>query len=161
MKQESFIARGMNAIVAGYVYFVAFILVLYMVSSLAAGFISLGTGLLDLASSSSGLFTTPELSTLEVNLLHTIAFTFVLVKAYMILITYAQTLRINIKFLVEISIIGPAVELVFNSAHYDLYVNMLLAAFGLLNLFAYLFFYNTLRKVNDDYHKDNKRLKSS
>lgn len=153
-KSESFVAYSMNFVVSGYVYFVAFVLVLYMVSSLVAGMLSLGTSLFELASTPTGLFSNSELTGLEVNLLHTIAFTIVLVKAYRILISYAESGRVNLKFLIEISIIGPTVELLFNSGHYDLPVNILFASFAFANLVAYLFFYSTIKKVSDDYVKE-------
>lgn len=153
MKQESVVASIMNFVVSGYVYFVALMLVLYMVSSLIAGIFGLATGLLDLASTPMGILTSPDRTQLELGLLHTIAFTIVLVKAYKILISYAQTKTVNIKFLVEISIIGPTIELIFNSRNYLFEVNMLFAAFAFLNLVAYLYFYKTLNKVNDDYEK--------
>ena len=154
MKRESLAAYSMGLIVSGYVYFVAFILVLYMMSSLIAGVLALGVGLLELASSPSGVFSTPALSALEIDLLHTIAFTIVLVKAYRILISYAETRRVNLKFLVEISIIGPTVELIFNTGSYNLPVNILFATFAFCNLVAYLYFYKTLKKVSDDYEKE-------
>lgn len=144
----------MNFVVSGYVYFVAFILVLFMVSSLIAGVFNLATGLLDLATSAKGIITSPERTALELNLLHTIAFTIVLVKAYKILISFAQTRHINIKFLVEIAIIAPTIELIFNSRNYEIEINMLFAAFAILNLAAYLFFYKTLKRSSDDYIKE-------
>ncbi len=161
MKKESLVASIMNFIVSGYVYFVAFMLVLFMVSSLVAGVFSLATGLLDLASSAKGILTSPERTVLELSLLHTIAFTIVLVKAYKILIAYARTRHINIKFLVEIAIIGPTIELVFNSGSYIFEVNLLFAGFGFANLIAYLYFYKTLQKVSDDYEKEALELTKS
>lgn len=154
MHKESLMAVIMNFVVSGYVYFVVLVLVLYMVSSLVAGIFNLATGLLDLATSAKGIITSPERTALELNLLHTIAFTIVLVKAYKILISYAETRHINIKFLVEIAIIAPTIELVFNSRNYDFETMMLLAAFAILNLTAYLFFYKTLKKSSDDYLKE-------
>ncbi len=153
MRKESLIAYVMNFIVSGYVYFVAFMLVLYMVSSLVAGVFNLATGLLDLASSAKGIISAPERTLLELNLLHTMAFTIVLVKAYKILVSYAETRNINIKFLVEISIIAPAIELIFNSRNYEFEINVLFATFAFLNLVAYLFFYKTLKTVSSDYDK--------
>ncbi len=156
MKRESIISEVMNYMVSGYVYFVAFTLVLYMVTSLAAGVFGLVTGLLDLSLTSlAEILAAPERSALEHELLHTIAFTIVLVKAYKILIAYAETRHINIKFLVEISIIAPTIELIFNAKGYPLSVNALFASFAFLNLLAYLHFYTTLRTAHNDYIKDN------
>lgn len=154
MHRESLMAIIMNFVVSGYVYFVVLILVLYMVSSLVAGVFNLATGLLDLATSAKGIITSPERTALELNLLHTIAFTIVLVKAYKILISYAETRHINIKFLVEIAIIGPTIELIFNSRNYSLEINILFASFAFVNLIAYLFFYKTLKKASDDHLKE-------
>ncbi len=140
--------------VSGYVYFVAFTLVLYMVSTLVTGVLGVVSGLLDLSLSAKSILVSPERSTLELELLHTIAFTIVLVKAYKILISYAETRHINIKFLVEIAIIAPTIELVFNARGYPVEVMTLFAAFAFCNLIAYLFFYSTLKTVNTDYIHD-------
>ncbi len=154
MHRESLLASGMNYMVSSYVYFVAFTLVLYMVSTLLTGVFGVVTGLLDLSLSAKSILTSPERSSLELELLHTIAFTIVLVKAYKILISYAETRHINIKFLVEIAIIAPTIELIFNARSYSIEVNMLFAAFAFLNLVAYLYFYTTLKNVNHDYIKE-------
>ncbi|MCF7815515.1 MAG: hypothetical protein K9M10_02000 [Candidatus Pacebacteria bacterium] len=155
MKKESLVAEVMNYVVSGYVYFVALTLVLYMVSSLVAGVLALVTGIFDISSSAKVILSAPERSVLELGLLHTIAFTIVLVKAYKILVSYAETRHINIKFLVEIAIIAPTIEIIFNSRNYTLEVNALFATFAFANLVAYLFFHKTFKVINADYCKDN------
>ena len=86
MKDNSHpVADVMNYFVSGYVYFVAFTLVLYMVSSFITGVLGLVTGLLDISSSAKVLLAAPERPLLEQDMLHTIAFTIVHVKAYTIL----------------------------------------------------------------------------
>src|SRR3989344_8304680 len=107
MKRQSLPAEIMNYIVSGYVYFVAFTLVLYMVGSLVTGVLGLVTGLFDFSTSARVILSASERTALELGLLHTIAFTIVLVKAYKILVAYAETRHINIKYLVEIAIIAP------------------------------------------------------
>ncbi len=154
MKRESLTAEIMNYIVSGYVYFVALTLVFYMVSSLVTGVFSVVTGLLDISSSAKAILSAPERGLLELELLHTIAFTIVLVKAYKILIAYAQKRHINIKFLIEIAIIAPTIELIFNTQKYSLEINILFASFAFGNLIAYLFFYNTIKHVSMDYEHD-------
>lgn len=155
-QRDSIIAEIMNYMVSGYVYFVAFTLVLYMVSSLIAGVLELTTGLLNLSFVSlNDILTAPERAVLEHDLIHTIAFTIVLVKAYKILISYAETRHINIKFLVEISIIAPTIEIIFNAKNYPLAVNIMFATYAFLNLVAYLYFYATLRTAHSDYLRDN------
>ena len=153
--RESLLASIMNYVVSGYVYFVAFTLVLYMVSTLVTGLLGVATSLLDLSLSAKSLLTSPARSSLELELLHTIAFTIVLVKAYKILIAYAETRHINLKFLVEIAIIAPTIELLFNPKHYEGSVAILMAAFAFCNLIAYLHFYSTLKIVSRDYIHEN------
>lgn len=155
MHRQSLIAEIMNYMVSGYVYFVALTLVLYMVSSLVTGVLGVLTGLSDLSLTSKELLSAPERTALELGLLHTIAFTIVLVKAYKILIAYAETRHINIKFLVEIAIIAPTIELIFNARNYDLGVNILFASFAFCNLIVYLHFYKTLKTVSTDYLKES------
>lgn len=149
----------MNYIVSGYVYFVAFTLVLYMISSLVTGVLGVATGLMDISSSAKVILSSAERSVLELQLLHTIAFTIVLVKAYKILICYAQTRHVNIKFLVEMAIVAPTIELVFNISKYDLNTNILFAVFAFANLVAYLFFYKTLKTISSDYDKEKAMCK--
>ena len=158
--KASAIAAVMNFAVSGYVYFVAFMLVVFMVSSLVAGVISLVNGLLELSTTSGGLFATDDRLVLELSLLHTIAFTIVLVKAYKILIAFADTRHINLKFLVEIAIIAPTIELIFNTGAYELETRVLFAAFAVINLITYLFFYKTLKQVSDDYIRECHRSPS-
>lgn len=153
--RESILASIMNYMVSGYVYFVAFTLVLYMVSTLVTGVLGVATSLLDLSLSAKSILTSPERSSLELELLHTIAFTIVLVKAYKILIAYAETRHINLKFLVEIAIIAPTIELIFNPKSYEYEAMILMAGFAFANLVAYLFFYQTMRAVSRDYIHEN------
>ena len=154
MHRESIIASVMNYMVSSYVYFVAFTLVLYMVSTLVTGVLGVASGLINLSLSAQSILTSPERSSLELELLHTIAFTIVLVKAYKILVAYAETRHINIKYLVEIAIIAPTIELIFNARGYSFEVNALFASFAFLNLLAYLFFYHTIKAVSVDYIKE-------
>lgn len=154
MKRDSLVAEIMNYIVSGYVYFVAFTLVFYMMTSLVTGFMSVGTGLLDISTSIKTILSAPERNALEVQLLHTIAFTIVLVKAYKILISYAQKRHVSIKYLIEISIIAPTIEIVFNSQKYPIELIALFAVYAFANLIAYLHFYPTIKHVSNDYDHD-------
>lgn len=143
----------MNYLVSGYVYFVAFLLVLYMVSSLVTGILGVGASILDISGTAKGILASPERTDLELELLHTITFTFVLVKAYKILISFAQTLHINIKFMIEIAIIAPTIEIIFNLKQHSMEVNILLAVFAFLNLCIYVIFYKTIKHISDDYEE--------
>ncbi len=163
--KESFLASAMNYMVSGYVYFVAFTLVLYMVTTLVTGLLGVVASIIDMSLPIKSLLISTERTTFELELLHTIAFTIVLVKAYKILIAFAETRHINLKFLVEIAIIAPTIELLFNAKHYSFEVMVLMAAFAFSNLVAYLFFYHTLKAVSHDYivelcHPDEEEKKS-
>lgn len=87
---------------------------------------------------------------IEVGILHFIAFTIVSVKAYSILISYAKTHHLNLKFLVEIAIIASAIELLFNSHAYSLPILIVFAAFGLINLVLYLMYYEKFKEIAKD-----------
>lgn len=158
--KNSLLSEAMNFVVSGYVYFVALMLVLFMVSSLVTSILGLLTGLSDVTLSTKVLLSSSEITTLELKLLHTIAFTIVLVKAYKILIAYAETRHINLKFLVEIAIIAPTIELIFNTRNYPLTVIVLFACFAFFNLVAYLHFYKTLKLVSNDYERANGAAKA-
>lgn len=95
-----------------------------------------------------------EKQNLEIELLAFIAFTIVLIKAYRILISYAKTQHVNIKYLTEISIIAPAIEIVFNSHHYRLEILILLACFGLANLIIYVWKYEQFQKIGDEANEE-------
>lgn len=90
--------------------------------------------------------------------LHTIAYAIILIKAYRILVSYVETHHLNIKFLVEISIIAAALEIIFNTSAHSDFVLGVFAIFGVANLLMYLFFYDRLRRIHDDYKEDAKEV---
>ena len=144
----------MDYVVSGYVYFVAFTLVLYMVGSLVASLLELISGLIELSSSPHEFLADTKRDELGYEMLHTIAFTIVLVKAYKILVAFAEVRYFNLKLLLEIAIIAPIIELIFNSREYDMGMNILFAVFALVNLTVYLIFYKTVRQIGADYEKE-------
>lgn len=80
--------------------------------------------------------------------LHTIALTIVFVKAYRMLLYYMRYHHISVKYIVEISIIAPAVELIFASENQPLEINILFALFSIGMLVVYLAFFKTLAIVD-------------
>lgn len=75
-------------------------------------------------------------------MLHQIALVIVFVKAYRILVAYALHHHVDVRFIVEISIIAPAVEVIFNSRlHQHPWIMAMLGSYGLANLLLYLLFY--------------------
>lgn len=153
VRQESL--HILDRIVSLFIYTVAIILVGYMLGSLVRSLIDFYYdifGLFDPASVAQGLDIT-----LQQELLHTIAFTIVLVKAYRILISYAKTQHLNIEFLIKLAIAAPIVEIVFNSHSYDFVTLLFLGAFGLITLIIYLYFYTRIRTIVKDHVFDLSR----
>ena len=89
-------------------------------------------------------------------IIYAIALMVILVKAYTILISYVQTHHVKIKYIVEISIIAPALEIIFNPEAYDLYINILWGVLAMFNLFVYLQYYDKLREIDRIENMDNK-----
>lgn len=82
------------------------------------------------------------------NIVHDIAFIIVLVKAFRVLLFYLQTQHISIKYVIEISIVAPAIELIFAAQNQDLWLNILFAIFSLANLVIYLAYYEKLANID-------------
>jgi uncharacterized membrane protein (DUF373 family) len=81
--------------------------------------------------------------------LYTIALTVVFVKAYRMLRYYMRCHHISVKYIVEISIIAPAVELIFVPENRAFEINVLFAIFSVSMLVVYLLFYTTLTSVDE------------
>lgn len=73
--------------------------------------------------------------------LHSIAEVIILIKAYRILVSYLKTHHVSIEYIVEISIVASAIELLFAADMHHLGTNIIFAAFGLSNLILYLYFF--------------------
>lgn len=146
--------RAMDKGVSAYAFGVAFILVIYMLLTFVFSTINFIVGLPELLSITTGNSLSGEAlehrKEVEIAILHFIAFTIVLIKAYRILISYAKTQHINLKLLVEISIIAPAIEILFNAHAYSLELLILLGVYGIANLLIYVYHYPTFIKIGDE-----------
>lgn len=83
--------------------------------------------------------------------LHSIAEMIILIKAYRILVSYLKTHHVSVEYIVEISIIAPAIELLFAAEYYDSVSKVVLAVFGLCNLVLYLHFFGP--EHDEELHK--------
>lgn len=129
-------------IVTSYIYWVIAMLVSYMMYSLITWVVSLVDKI--------PLIMSGPKDALEDHLLHTIAFSIILVKAYMILVSYAKYKHVSIKYIVEISIIACAIEIIFNAGNYE-FVNLVtLWSFWIINLIIYMFFYSKFESMEDE-----------
>lgn len=79
-----------------------------------------------------------------IDFLHSIAIIIVVLKAYRVLLFYLETLHVSIKYIVEISIIAPAIELIFAPQGQELWLTAILGLFALANLVIYLFYRDKL-----------------
>ena len=127
-------------VVSFYIYWIIFILVFYMAFSLIDWFVWLFNKF--------NLIVNDPKELIEDKLLHTIAFSIILVKAYIILMSYATYKHVSIKYIVEISIIAPAVEIIFNNSNYELINLIMLWTFWVINLLIYMIFYKNFEKMS-------------
>ncbi|MDZ4216731.1 MAG: hypothetical protein U1C97_00245, partial [Candidatus Gracilibacteria bacterium] len=81
---------------------------------------------------------------------HDVAYIIVLVKAFRVLLFYLQTQHLSIKYLIEISIIAPAIEIIFASANFSFSMNLLFVVFSLSNLIIYLTYYEKLSLIDQE-----------
>ena len=77
-------------------------------------------------------------------LLYSVAIVIILVKAYRILLYYMNTHHVSIKYIVEIAIIAPAIELIFVPDGRSDILNVIYAVFSLLSLFIYVQYFTKL-----------------
>lgn len=139
----------MNKSVSLYAFGMAVALVIYMVISFAGSAINLISNFPELWNSAMGKAGEGVINS-EIVILHGIAFTVVLIKAYRILISYAKTHHINLKYVVEISVIAPAIEIIFNTHTYTMYT--ILGVYGTVNLIIYILFYEKFVEVGKETH---------
>ena len=72
----------------------------------------------------------------------------VMVKAYKVLASYTLHQHINIRYVTELVIISCFVEFIFKE-HLGLGFRAVLGAVGLISLGLYLYFYQTLKKIEE------------
>jgi uncharacterized membrane protein (DUF373 family) len=83
-------------------------------------------------------------------ILHDIAFFVVIVKAYMVLYSYFQSRRVSLRYIVEISIVAPFVEVIFAFDKHDLATNIFLGTFGIICLIVLCVFYEKLSGMGNE-----------
>ena len=98
------------------------------------------------------------LNGLNAEFLHNIAILLILMKAYRILVEYMRHHHIDIKFMVEITIIACVLELLFNYDKYTGHMQLLLAGMAVTFAALYAFKYDTLVKAMNDSQKEMKKL---
>lgn len=92
--------------------------------------------------------------TTDDKVMHGVAYTIVIVKAYSILVSYLQTHHLNIKYLIEIAIIAPTIEIIFSVHRRGIEFDILLGSFAFVNLVLYLLFYDRLLRIDNEEKED-------
>lgn len=82
------------------------------------------------------------------NIIHNIAYIVVLLKAYKIMVFYFRYQNLSIKYLVQIAIIAPAIEVIFAINNQNLWINILYSLFSLANLLIYIIYHKELDKFD-------------
>lgn len=89
------------------------------------------------------------------SILHDIVLIIILIKAYRVLMFYYRKHHISIKYVMEIAIIAPAMELIFAVGNQSLAVNMLFGVFSLGNLILYLVYYEKITLIDEKERKSS------
>ena len=84
------------------------------------------------------------------NMLHDVALMLVMLKAIKILLFYISTHRVGIKYLVEISIIAPAIEIIFAPDRHVWWLLVVFSFFSIANLIIYLVFYTRIKELDQE-----------
>ncbi len=77
----------------------------------------------------------------QLRILHAVARTIVVLKAYRILVSYLRSHHVSVKYMLEIAFITCVVELFFAYDLHDFETKIVFAVFGLVGLALYLYFY--------------------
>lgn len=84
----------------------------------------------------------------DAKILDWIVYYIVMVKAYKVLISYAKHHHVSIRYVTELIIIACFVEFIFES-HLNDVIRAVFGAIGVISLFIYLYFYDTIKHLGD------------
>jgi len=143
----------------GCISFVAFITALTLVVYMLVVIV---TGTVDTASVIFNMFFLASderqavFNLLNAEFLHNVAVLLIIMKAYRILVEYMRFHHIDIKFMVEITIIACVLELLFNSSVYSIEMRYILAGLAVTFAGFYVFGYKSLKQASKDAQKVTK-----
>lgn len=147
----------------GCISFVAFVtaatLVVYMLVVIVTGTVDVSNTIYQT------VFMEPSERTITFNFLnakflHNVAVLLILMKAYRVLVEYMRHHHIDIKFMVEITIIASVLELLFNFRNYDMDMLYVFAALAISFLGLYVFGYKTLKVSTTDSQKESAKYRA-
>lgn len=148
----------LNACISFVAFVTALTLVLYMLIAFVTGVYDVAILMLDTV-----LLSPVErqsiLNGLNAEFLHNIAILLILMKAYRILVEYMRYHHIDIKFMMEITIIACVLELLFNYEKYSEHMQLVLAAVAVSFVAIYAFRYEVFVKAMKDSQKEMLKLR--
>jgi uncharacterized membrane protein YfcA len=81
----------------------------------------------------------------QLRMMHAVARTILVLKAYRILVSYLRTHHVTVKYMLEIAFVACVVELFFAYDLHDIETKIVFAVFGLVGVALYLYFYEGRR----------------
>ena len=145
------VSSFLKSLASFHAYVTAVLLIIYMVSTLGMAVYTFVSNFNIILLSSTDP-TTEFLRQSEV--LHDLAMAFVFYKAFRVVLSYAQSGHVSLKFMFEIAIVGPIVEIVFNVRTFSTDTAMLLGGFAAIMSIIYLYFYKTIKLIESDQQKN-------
>jgi len=82
------------------------------------------------------------------HIVHEVIYFIVFVKVYKIVSSYFQYHHINVKYILEISIIAPMIEVIFMTGEKSWWVTSVFVVFSILSLLLYLIFYEKIQTMH-------------
>ena len=140
----------LQKVVSFHAYVGALMLVLYMIVTLSTTAWSFVLSLQQFLFEGKELV--DQLST-QAEVLHGLALSFVFYKAFRVMVAFAESGHLSLKYTLEIAIIAPIVEIVFNASALSIELVAVFGIFAILTSVTYLFFYPVIRQVDKDYQK--------
>ena len=135
------VIKKLNIVVSGFLVVIAISLVIFMVVQLGFIIIDLWHNIhLAFYTNPTEMFST--ITHLSVKYLHIIALMILLVKAYKIVTSYADDHHVDIRYMIEIAIIGSILELLFNASGYTPIMQIVFTVLALGSAVIYHYWYS-------------------
>lgn len=147
----------------GCISFVAFVtaatLVVYMLVVIVTGTIDVSNTIYQTIFMDP-LERTKTFNYLNADFLHNVAVLLILMKAYRVLVEYMRHHHIDIKFMVEITIIASVLELLFNFRNYEMQMLYVLGGLAISFLGFYVLGYKQLKTSSTDAQKESQKYRA-
>lgn len=134
------VAKKLDLAVSFFLTMVAISIVLFMLSQLVFMVGALFHNVMEVIAASR-VDRVSIVNKLNLDYLHSVALIILLVKAYKILMSYADDHHVDIRYMIEIAIIGSILELLFNSGDYSSTMQLVFAVLGLGSAILYHYWY--------------------